>query len=656
LLRVCRELCVHFQAEEIELPLLTQEAIAEFIARDRRWSDLAGTAACLRQWSGNPLFVMHLLEHLEGSGHIVERSGEWALDLAPLKRGFVPNTLRTLVEEQVDRLELGNRRLLEIASVIGEVFPAALVADAAQQDVSVVEQSFDDLCRRSHLVSHREDAVWPDGTCSASYAFGHEFYRQVVYERLPSGTLTEWHRRVAERLELAHGDRAQEISSELATHFDRGREFERAVRHYGVAAENALARSADREAQIGLSKASELVVQLRRGDQRDRLERQLRAQLGDITRGLSMTIQSIATDVGDQFLLGSASADEAPELVDALIGLSRFHSIVGDLQAAREIGDRSVAVAKAGNRHLFEAMAQQAFVRLLAGEFVTSRSLALAALSVADREGVPLSDQERTRCSTAHAWSAWYLGRYDELRQALARMLQGNDKQPPPTSPMRPETSVAPLLEWLGETDRSLSLFGTHPNAKEQSGLVYGVWPSAIYGWLLVRRGRLSEGLAILKESEDSLRHLRVQAGLPQTLAWLAEGLQMNGQFEDARLAAEDGLNIVRRTGARCCDAELHRLRSEAMSASGRVASGALAEDRNRDAAEASFWAGISVARQQDARTLELRITLSLSRLLLQSGREKEARQALAPICESFAECADTPDLAEARRLLMSEA
>src|SRR5262249_27289703 len=172
------------------------------------------------------------------------------------------------------------------------------------------------------------------------------------------------------------------------------------------------------------------------------------------------------------------------------------------------------------------------------------------------------------------------------VAKALTRMLQGNDKQPHPTNPMRPETSVAPLLEWLGETGRSLSLFGTHPNAKEQSGLVYGAWPSAIYGWVLVRRGRLSEGLAILRGGEDCLRRLRVQAGLPQTLAWLAEGLQMNGQFEDARLAAEDGLNIVRRTGARCCDAELHRLRSEAMSASGRVASGALAEDRNRDAAE----------------------------------------------------------------------
>ena len=81
-------------------------------------------------------------------------------------------------------------------------------------------------------------------------------------------------------------------------------------------------------------------------------------------------------------------------------------------------------------------------------------------------------------------------------------------------------------------------------------------------------------------------------------------------------------------------------------------AGSAAAPNRTRDAAEASFWAGITVARQQDSRTLELRTTLSLCRLLRDAGRQGEVIRTLAPVCEQFQSADDTPDLAEARRLL----
>src|SRR5262249_40612577 len=158
------------------------------------WNDVRSTAASLRQWSGNPLFLIHFLEHLERSGRIIERDGEWYLDLNQQGR-IVPSGLQMLVEEQVDRLDPEHRRLLEIASVVGETFPAALVAYIAPQDVTLVERSLEDLCKRSHLVTHREAARLPDGTASAAYAFVHEFYRQVVYERVPGATVMELHRR-----------------------------------------------------------------------------------------------------------------------------------------------------------------------------------------------------------------------------------------------------------------------------------------------------------------------------------------------------------------------------------------------------------------------------------------------------------------------------
>jgi predicted ATPase len=141
---------------------------------------------------------------------------------------------------------------------------------------------------------------------------------------------------------------------------------------------------------------------------------------------------------------------------------------------------------------------------------------------------------------------------------------------------------------------------------------------------------------------------MAMQSWLPYTLVWLAEGLLMTGDIEQALAAADEGLNVVRRTGARCWDTELYRVRGEAMIARKPPTDAPL--NRNRDAAEASFWAGITVARQQDARTLELRTTLSLSRLLREAGRPEEAIRALVPVCEQFPSTDETPDLDEARR------
>ena len=647
LLRVCRELRAHFQADEIELSFLSQDAVADFIARDRKWSDVHGVAARLRHWSGNPLFLVHLLEHLESSGRMFERNGEWALDLETAGQAFVPDRLRMLVEDQVDRLGPEIRRLLETASSVGVTFAAALVAHAALGDITAVERQFEDLCRRSHLVARREAALLPDGTSSASYAFVHEFYRQVVYERLPAATLTALHRAVGARLEEGFGDRAPEIASELATHFERGHDLQRAAHHYTIAADNALARNADREAHLALSRASELVARLSPGDDRDRKERHLLAQLDVVFTRLSRDTPWITIAAGPIFDMPRVHRPSA--LIDSNVALSIFHAVSGDLQAAREIGDRAIAIGRIRRSGLFEATVQAALVRLLAGEFPSSLSLASEAMTFDESSGVPRSVEHRSRCLLIIAWSAWCLGGYDDVRATLERILSV------PTERYRSVIGpwIAPLFEWLGETDRSFALLESAKTVRNPTSIQDGVLSAnGVRGWMLVRRHRVAKGLAILRESSRTQQRLGLHSWLPLTSSWLAEGLLVNTQADDARSAAEDGLQVVRRTGVRCWDSELYRLRGEAMIAPKRSAGKTNNMKGDRDAAEASFWAAISVAREQDSRTLELRATLSLARLLRDAGRDEEARRTLAPVSEAFENREITPDLVEARTLL----
>jgi hypothetical protein len=646
LLRVGRELRAHFQADEIELSLLTREAVGELITRNRKWKDLHSAAAALRQWSGNPLFLVHVLEHLERCGRMRERDGEWYLNL-DRQEDILPNSLRMLVEEQFDRLDPENRRLLEAASVVGGVFPAAIVARAAPVDVTLVERSFEDLCKRSHLVARREAAEFPDGTASATYAFVHEFYRQVVYERLPRATSIDLHRKIGAQLEAAYGPRTLEISPELAMHFDRGQDFSRAIRHYRIAAQNAVARNADREAHIALCTAAELTDRLSQEDERERTERDLRAQLASVAERFARQIQWTGAGLDEEVVEIRRVADDN-DLIDTMVRLSGLHGVAGDLAAAREISDRAAAIQHASEGARLEAIAQQAHLRLLVGEFSGSRSLAIQGLGLADRGGVDSSNRDRIRCLIVLACTTWYLGRYDELRDTIESLLSNDETQ----GSAGVASSVAPLLEWLGETDRSLTVLRPRRVRERRSSLGGAPWPAeAVHGWLLVRRRRAAQGLGILREQARLLRTNGMHAWLPYTLVWLSEALS-NLYVDEALAATEEGIRLVRHTGLRCCDAELYRARGEAMNAKRRSSTTAGLVDRNRDDAESSYWAGITVARQQDARTLELRATVGLCRLLIDAGRRDEGIRTLARVCDAFSRSDDTPDLREARKLV----
>ena len=124
----------------------------------------------------------------------------------------------------------------------------------------------------------------------------------------------------------------------------------------------------------------------------------------------------------------------------------------------------------------------------------------------------------------------------------------------------------------------------------------------------------------------------------------LAEAYQQVGQAEAGLTVLTEALTVVDRTGAHFYEAELHRLKGELVLQS-RV-EGAESE------AEACFEQALAIARQQHAKSWELRAALSLARLWQQHGKAAEARALLAPVYDWFTEGFDTKDLQEAKMLL----
>jgi predicted ATPase len=170
-------------------------------------------------------------------------------------------------------------------------------------------------------------------------------------------------------------------------------------------------------------------------------------------------------------------------------------------------------------------------------------------------------------------------------------------------------------------------------------------------GRVLLEQGRHEEGMRQIRQSLAAHRATGAEAGQPYALAFLARAYGQAGQGHKGQQVLDEALTLVHRTGERCYEAELYRLKGELLlqggqrpTAQGTAQTVAEAEQRLRQA--------LTVARRQQAKSLELRAAMSLSRLWQQQGKRAEARELLAPIYGWFTEGFDTADLQDAKVLL----
>jgi predicted ATPase len=156
-------------------------------------------------------------------------------------------------------------------------------------------------------------------------------------------------------------------------------------------------------------------------------------------------------------------------------------------------------------------------------------------------------------------------------------------------------------------------------------------------------QGDAAAGVAYIQQGLDVVQRRGLKLYRPYFLALLAEAYGQAGQPEAGLTALAEAVTLVEATEERWWEAEVYRLK------------GALLLQRSCadvGQAEACFQQALDVARRQQARALELRAALSLTRLWQTQGQRVEARQLLAEIYGWFTEGFDTPDLQAAKALL----
>jgi predicted ATPase len=167
-----------------------------------------------------------------------------------------------------------------------------------------------------------------------------------------------------------------------------------------------------------------------------------------------------------------------------------------------------------------------------------------------------------------------------------------------------------------------------------------------LHGWTLAEQGRLSEGIAQMRQGLASWQATGALSHRPYQLALLAEALAQAGQTREGLMALAEALALSTASGERFLEAELYRLRGDLLLA------GAEADPVSWSTVEACFHQALDVARSQHAKSLELRAVMSLALLYRRQGRLTEARPLLAETYGWFTEGFDAPDLREAKALL----
>ena len=243
-----QDLLAHDLCLEVALERLEESEVAEYLARE--FDGLPSSLARLiyDRSGGNALFMVALVQDMVKRGLVAQQDGVWRFTtpVETIDPG-VPQSLQQMLETQFERLSAPEQRALEAGSVVGEHFSAWVITSVLEQKADQVEDLCDELSARQQLITAIGTQELPNGLISPHYEFRHSLYRQAIYRHLSSGKQARLHRAIAERLKTLSGSNQRQLASEVAFHFESGREYEQAARFLILTAENAAARFAYRD-------------------------------------------------------------------------------------------------------------------------------------------------------------------------------------------------------------------------------------------------------------------------------------------------------------------------------------------------------------------------------------------------------------------------
>jgi len=603
----------------------------------------------LKLTKGHSLFTVELLREMQDRAMLVKnQEGRW-VESPDLDWNALPARVDAVIEERIGRLNERLRETLTLASVEGEEFTAEVIARLQEVETrKLVRLLSTDLDKRHHLVSAKGMRQL-DRLHLSLYIFRHILFQRYLYNSLDEVERTHLHAEVGQILETLYGEKSEEISVQLARHFQEAGIVDKAVTYLQKAGNRAVRLSAHEEAIGHFNKALELLQQL--PETPERALQELGLQLALVVP-LQANKGFGAPELGRAVVRARElchQIGDARQRFMALVQLSTYYATTAQYRTALEFREEITRIAEESKDPMLEAVSYyiRVWPLLNVGELVQTDEFVkhMAAIYDPKKHGflAYLFGYDLGVLNLGFgSWALWILGYPDQaLRQLKEAMRIARELDHPHTLAFI--LVAACELNWfLGnfpqintDTEELIPL-------SEKGGFLYmGAHGYFYRGERAALEGKVKEGISQMRQGLTIMKGTGTLTCFTRLLARVADACRKAGAIKEGLSAVDEALAIVKEYDERYVEPELYRLKGELLRLSG-------GPDNQ---IEGYFRQAIEVSRRRQYKSWELRAAMSLGRLLQQQGKTQEARKILEEIHDWFSEGFDSPDWKEAKAL-----
>jgi len=592
---------------------------------------------------GVPLFVEELTKTLIESGQLQESGDRYVLS-GSLSSLTIPTTIHDSLLARLDRLGAA-KETAQLGAALGREFSHEILAAVSPLGQAELQEALTQILNAGLLFRRGNP---PDVT----YSFKHALVRDAAYAGLLKTRRQLIHAEIAQALKDKFPERAAAAPELLAHHYGEAGLAELAVQYWERAGTRALERSANIEAAAHYRAGLALLEDLPEGG---RSERELPIQIG-LGSALTSVKGYASPETGAVYERARDLCHEIGEkqrLFPVLYGLWNFDMVAARLLKAKVIATELVEFAEhqveAGPR--IAAHSALGTTCTLFGAWSSAHESFEKCIGLYDMEqhaslGLEYAEDPCVQALILDSISLWNLGYSDKAVESMTRAVDLAKKIRHATSIGYALCMVPMLHYFLRSPEKALAAAEDGAAFAEKANQpVYGSFSRIFRGWALSSLGTAGEGIEEIRSGISQFRATGADLFMTCFQCVLCEAYRTANRLDDAGKVANAGLQFAESQNEGFYEAELHRVKGVIL----------LSQDnRNLAGAEEHFARALEVARNQQSRSMVLRISTDLARLWQRQGKTKQARELLAPIHDWFTEGFNTQDLMDAKALLDS--
>lgn len=552
----------------------------------------------------------------------------------------MPSTLQGSLIARLDRIG-GAKILAQVASVVGREFTTDMLRALKIFREEEIEHGIGILLDKGIIYQRGRRPV-------AGYVFKHALIQEAAYDLILKSRRQELHRMVANAYLEKDPDIAEFQPETIAYHFTEAGLNERAIPFWLQAGRKALERSAHSDAVTYLSRGLRLIESLPDSASRDGVEFDFLATIGPALISAKGYASPEVEKVYLRCVELSQHLADSPKLFVSLFGLLSCYILQGDLGKARQFAERCLELAKQTSDIGFELEASSALGQTLfyLGSFSEAETALKRAISLYDPRkygdhAFTYGEDPGVGSRVHLSWALWSLGHTDQAAEVSEEAIELARSLSYPPGLVYALLFAAEVRNQRGEVEIATKYANEASQLSEEQFLpMFAAMVDCRLGLSHCLQGRMREAARELLKGIEDWRKTGAGLETSSRLCHLAKVYLADDKTQESLEALSQGLEHVKATGERYYESELHRTRGEALLTIGDV-----------KGAEDCFTAALGIAREQQAKSLELRAAMSMSKHLLATGRGGEAKNLLLSIFPAL-EGSDTKDVAEAKALL----